>query len=211
MSIYSFTTQPLPNLIFHYFYPMQNSFYEKKFQSIEASQLELGEYEACSFKGINFLNANLSEFKFIECQFENCNLSNAQLHKTSFQDCKFTHSKLLGLHFEECNGFNFSIHFQNCQLNHSSFYQMNLCNSSFQQCSLQGVDFIESKLENGKLLNCDLLNAQFERTNLVGCDLRGCTHLQIHPEFNSIQKAQIFENQLIGFLSHYQLKVDSIH
>jgi hypothetical protein len=57
--------------------------------------------------------------------------------KTAFRDIKFKGCKMLGLNFEDCNEFGLSFNFENCSLNHSSFYKIkvffNWCERTFKQ------------------------------------------------------------------------------
>ena len=108
-----------------------------------------GDYEACSFRGCNFSNADLSGSRFIECSFDECNLSNAQLKKSAFQDVAFRNCKMLGLHFENCNDLGFSVRFENCQLDHCSFYQLRLSKTPFINCKIHEADFSGADLKGG--------------------------------------------------------------
>ena len=92
-------------------------------------QLEAGEYERCTFKNLEISGTDLSHFIFSDCEFINCNLSNCKLKETAFREVEFSDCKLLGLHFEDCKAFLFSIYVENCNLNLSCFFQVNLSKS----------------------------------------------------------------------------------
>ena len=81
------------------------------------------DYEQCTFNNCNFLNLDLSGIAFLECQFIGCDLSLAKLSKTAFRDVRFKDCKLLGLRFENCSDFLFSVHFEGCNLNLSTFFK----------------------------------------------------------------------------------------
>ena len=93
-------------------------FSDKEYNKIdfELSGLEMGEYENCKFVNCNFSKTNLSKIHFDGCEFVGCNLSLAELSQTTLRDIKFTECKLLGLHFENCDQFLFSVSFDNCLL-----------------------------------------------------------------------------------------------
>lgn len=171
--------------------------------------LELATYEDCVFTNCTFTNQHLSGFNFVECRFENCDLSNAQLGNTAFREVTFKGCKMLGLHFEHCNGLIFSAHFTDCQLDFSCFYQRNLKNSSFNACSLKEVDFGEANLSGASITNCDLTNATFDYTNLEKADLRESFNFTIDPENNRIQKAKFTASTLGGLLRKYNLEIES--
>ena len=108
----------------------RDCFFEKMFEKTDFSAVGFasGDYENCVFNNCNFSGIDLSAIKFTESVFNSCNLSMVKLTKTALQDVKFKECKLLGLHFENCNDFLFSIDFDGCNLNFSSFYKKNIKN-----------------------------------------------------------------------------------
>ena len=98
--------------------------------NFEDSPIANGEYENCIFKNCNFSNSNLSGVKFIECQFNECNLSMSKLTGTLFRDVQFKDCKMLGLRFDTCSDFGLSFSFENCTLNHSTFYKKKIKNKN---------------------------------------------------------------------------------
>ena len=129
----------------------QESFEGKNFSK---NPLEKGEYTDCTFRHCDFSNANIAEIRFIETEFIDCNFSNANLRESNFQEVTFTNCKMLGLPFDQCNGFGFSASFENCQLDHSIFYQMNLGRTSFKESRMHGVDLAEADLKGAIIFNC---------------------------------------------------------
>ncbi|KAB1064907.1 pentapeptide repeat-containing protein [Salibacter halophilus] len=170
--------------------------------------LEKAEYEFCTFTNCNFSHTDLSGSKFIECSFTDCNFSNAVLKNASFQDLTFSKCKMLGLHFEDCNKFGFAADLENCQLDHSSFFKMNLSQSTFRNCRLHGSDFTEAELTKTVLTNSDLLNAVFDHTNLELADLRESVNYSIDPEQNKLNGAVFSLSQVGGLLEKYQIKIE---
>ena len=84
------------------------------------------DYECCTFTNCNFASVNLSGLAFSECTFNGCDLSLVKLNKTALRDARFKDSKLLGLRFENCLDFLFSVHFEGCNLNLSTFFKKSL-------------------------------------------------------------------------------------
>jgi len=112
---------------------------ELKQKDYSDKSLALGEYQWCQFINCNFEGTDLSNYRFIDCEFVECNLSNAKLYQTAFQDVKFKTSKLLGLVFEHCNPFSLSFSFEDCMLDHASYYQCKLKKTQFINCRLYEV------------------------------------------------------------------------
>jgi uncharacterized protein YjbI with pentapeptide repeats len=167
-----------------------------------------GDYESCTFKNCNFANVNLSHVKFIDCEFEACNLSSANIYDTGFQDVQFLECKMLGLLFDKADTFGFSITVKDCQLNHASFYKVNLNSSSFEGCNFQQADFSEATLKGITLTTCNFQQAVFDGTNLEQANLKGSKNYRINPEKNQITKAKFNYPDVLGILEHYQIIVE---
>jgi fluoroquinolone resistance protein len=183
---------------------------EKTFESIDLSEnvFPPGEYENCTFVNCIFSQADLTKMSFAECSFTSCNLSMAKLTNTALREITFKDCKLLGLRFENCNPFLFSVDFDNCILNLSSFYKLKLKKTRFIHCSLTEVDFTEADLSGSVFSNCDLSGAIFDHTLLDKADLRTAHHYSIDPELNSIQKAKFSSHGIAGLLRKYNLEIE---
>ena len=101
---------------------------EKVFEKTDFTKdtLTIGDYEGCRFINCNFSNSDLGDVHFIDCKFTGCDMSLVKLIKTAIRDVEFKDCKLIGLHFYSGNNMLFSASFDNCILNFSSFYKMNL-------------------------------------------------------------------------------------
>lgn len=168
-----------------------------------------GEYEDCRFNGFNFSEYDLSEYKFIACTFNACNFSLTKLNKTVFRDAIFKDCKMLGLRFDSCNSFGLSFHFENCQLNHSSFYKTKIKKTVFKNCQLQETDFAEADLTSAVFDNCDLNAAIFDQTILEKADFRSAFHYSIDPELNKIKQAKFSLAGISGLLNKYDLELEN--
>ncbi len=188
----------------------RKSIEDQQFDDINHSEkpLEMAEYENCQFNNCQLSGANLSELFFVDCVLENCDLSNAQLNGTSFKSVRFKNCKLLGLHFDDCNGFLLSFSFESCQLNFSTFYKLKLKNTQFLDCQLKDVDFIEADLTNAVFKRCDLQNAVFENTNLEFTDLRTAFNFSIDPAKNRVRKAKFSSQNIVGLLDAFDITIE---
>ena len=169
--------------------------------------LPTGDYENCAFSNCIFSNTDLSAINFYECKFESCDFSMSKISNTSFKDVTFKNSKLLGLHFDECNDFLLSFEFENCILNFSSFYKLKLKKIKFKDCKIQEVDFTESNLTDAIFNNCDLNGAIFGNTILENADFRTSYSFSIDPEVNRIKKAKFSMAGIAGLLDKYDILI----
>ena len=115
---------------------------------------------------------------------------------------------MLGVQFDHANPFLFQIEVNECQLNISSFYQVNLKNTIFNTCSLKEVDFTEANLTEVKMINCDLTHAIFDRTNLQKADLYSSYNFQIDPTNNTVKGAKFSKEGALGLLAVFNIKIN---
>ncbi len=181
----------------------------KTFEKMDFTEqfLPVGEYEGCRFLNCNFEKSRLSSIKFIECEFVGCNLSLAKLDNTAFGDVIFKDCKMLGLHFEQANPFNFTVRFEKCMLDHTSFYKVKMKGTLFSNSKLVEVDFTETALTNSNFDNCDLQGAKFEHSNLEKTDFRTAVNYSIDPELNMLKKAKFSEAGIRGLLDKYDIEI----
>lgn len=183
---------------------------DKKFESINflKDPLAKEEYENCSFTNCNFSKSDLKDTVFLDCEFISCDLSMAKIGNTAFRGANFKSCKLLGLHFDECNPFLFSVQFADCQLNLSSFYKVKIKKTVFLNCRLHEVEFTQADLTGSSFSNCDLSGTIFENTLLEKVDFRSAFNFSINAEANKIKKAKFNINGLPGLLHHYDIDIE---
>lgn len=194
-----------------YIYAMEEVYeVEKTFDKIDFTQRSLpkGEYEQCRFINCDLSNADLSGINFSACSFSGCNLNMVNLAKTAFRDIKFSDSKMLGLHFGNCNPFGFAVQFDNCILNHSSFYHTKLKKTIFKDCNLREVDFTSCDLSGSTFDNCDLALATFHGSVLEKANFLTAFNYSIDPELNKIKKAKFSQMGIAGLLDRYDIEIE---
>jgi uncharacterized protein YjbI with pentapeptide repeats len=104
------------------------------------------EYENCTFSDCDFSNAVLKSVSFIDCVLKNCNLTMARLKNCQLRNVTFNSCKLLGVNFSNCIDFLFSVNFESCVLDYSSFVRKKMIKTSFLNSSVKNVDFTECDL-----------------------------------------------------------------
>ena len=184
---------------------------DQNFDKLDYTQepLAKGEYENCTFTNCNFEETNLNDIKLMNCDFHDCNWSLAQLNGTVLREVNFKDCKMLGLQFETCNDFGLSFSFENCQLNHSTFFQMYIKKTIFRNCQLREIDFSESNLSNVVFDNCDLAQAIFINTVLDKADFRTAYNYSIDPESNRLKKAKFSILGISGLLDKYDIVIEN--
>lgn len=173
-----------------------------------STPLKKGEYVECTFTHCDFSQSTLAGCKFIECTFIQCNLSVTKLTDTALRNVHFKNCKMLGLRFDECAEFGFSVSFDGCMLNMSSFYKCKLYKTLIANSQLRDVDFTESNLTSSIFDNCDLALAIFERTIIEKADLSTSFNYAFDPENNRIKKAIFTYPGVLGLLMKYDIEID---
>lgn len=171
-------------------------------------ELELANYENCSFQSCVLANGDFSNIKFSDCTFKQCDLSMAVLEKTAFQNVTFIDCKLLGIAFEHCNPLLLAMRFEQCQLNFSSFFEQQLKGTLFKDCQLHEVDFSQANLSKAQFVKCDLQDATFDQTVLEQADFSSAFNYRIDPENNRIKRARFAPSGLAGLLKKYDIVVE---
>lgn len=176
-----------------------------EYKNFLIDKLDKATYENCTFISCDFSTKNLSEFVFSECTFLESNLSNCKILETAFRTVSFKNSKLLGLRWDQCRTLGLQFTFENCQLNHSVFYQLKIPKTKFTNCNLSDIDFAETNLSACQFDNCDFQNAIFEDTNLEYADLSSAVNFNINPTQNRIKKAKFSMQNVKGLLKNFEI------
>ncbi len=184
----------------------ENYIFDVSFTKIDS--LIHKEYEQCSFTNCNFENQDLSGIQFIDCFFTECNLSLVKTNATAFRNVHFTDCKLLGIRFDTCNSFGLSFQFDQCQLNHCSFFNRKITQTIFRDSQLEGVDFSECDLSGALFDNCNLQHAVFDQTQLDKADFRTAYNYSINPEINRMKKTAFSVAGIAGLLDKYDIIIE---
>ncbi len=187
-----------------------NSYIDTEFTQADINdKLKQGEYENCVFKNIVFANLDLSAYKFIDCHFKSCDISHVRMDRTVLNRCEFEGCKIMGTRFDRCENLLLEFRFKDCILDHSTFFQLKIKQTSFIDCSLKGVDFSACDLSSAKFENCNLEHATFDQTNLERADFSTAYNYNLDPAQNKIKKAVFSSDGLIGLLNKYDIKLKS--
>ncbi len=170
--------------------------------------LSAGEYDTCQFENLDLSNQNLSGLQVFDGVFLRCNLSMVEIEGMVLRNVVFRECKLLGVRFDYCNSLGMSVSFENCQMNHSSFYQMELPKTHFKGCEMREVDFVQADFCGSLFENCNLAGAIFNQTILEKADFRSSINYQIHPIENRIRKAKFSYPGVLGLLDSFDIRID---
>jgi fluoroquinolone resistance protein len=166
------------------------------------------EFEGCVFRNCDFSNSDFSQNRFTDCQFIGCNLAMLKLQGSTLNTVTFKECKLTGIHFGECEEFLFTVRFESCLMDYTSFLRRKMPRTHFIDCSLKNALFEQAILTKAVFDNTDLAGAVFERANLSEANLVTAFNYTIDPELNTIRKARFSQSGLAGLLTRYDIRVE---
>jgi len=183
---------------------------DQTFENIDFTKeaLPIGKYDFCRFNGCQLNGLDLSTYAFVESTFHNCDLSLAKITDTIFTDTEFQNCKMLGMHFDTADQFIFTVSFQECRLDNSVFYQMDLRKVKFDNCQLIEVDFSEADCSKIAFDDCEMSKTTFDQTILKGCDFRTAIGYKIDPNHNTIKGAKFSRSGIHGLLTHLGITIE---
>lgn len=182
--------------------------YSESFSHIDLQELNADRnvYENCEFLNCSF--STILNIDFTDCGFINCNLSNVKFNFCGLQNVTFTDCKLMGADFFQSKDFMFSVNFDNCNMDYTSFDKKKMYKSTFRNCRVHGANFTQADLSRSTLFNCDLHDSIFLNTDLSGVDFTTCINFLIDPETNTIKKAKFSRNDLTGLLYRHDIIIE---
>jgi fluoroquinolone resistance protein len=165
------------------------------------------EFQSCTFKKCDLSNMDLSHNKFLDCVFEDCNLSMIALDGSTLNDVAFVNCKMLGVIFSKSLSFLFSVKFEGCILDYSSFMGRKMLKTQFHKSSLKEVTFSQANLTGSSFDGTNLEGAIFNRTDLTAVNFVNAYNYNIEPELNTVKNAIFSSQGLAGLLGSYQIKI----
>ena len=103
--------------------------------------------------------------------------------------------------------FGLELAFDQCNLNHCSFYQLKLKGTPFLNCDMNDVDFTEADLSNSLFHESDLSSAIFEQSNLEKSDFSSAKGFIINPKENKLKQAIFSLEGLPGLLQNIGIQI----
>jgi fluoroquinolone resistance protein len=165
------------------------------------------EFNSCTFKKCDLKDSQYVQCKFIDCVFEDCDLSMMKWDRTTLSNAVFKHCKILGVNFSQCADFLFSVRFESCILDYSSFMGKKMLKTKFMRSSLKETTFTQADLSGSQFDECNLLETVFRQSNLISVNFSTAYNFIIDPELNTINKAIFATHSLPGLLHKYNLQI----
>jgi uncharacterized protein YjbI with pentapeptide repeats len=175
----------------------QSVFEGREFRDLEVQGGHITniEFEGCRFTGCCFLESRFEICHFVDCVFDSCDLGLVVVSGCTFAAVRFRNCQLLGINWTAASwpkvGLLRAIGFENCCLNHSTFFGLSLREMDIIDCQARDVDFAEADLTRANLSGTDLAQSRFLNTNLTETDLELALNYSIAPNQNLLKRTRV--------------------
>jgi fluoroquinolone resistance protein len=167
--------------------------------NLKDRRIDHAEFQNCSFTRCDLSQSVLVACRFDDCHFQACDLSLIKPQNSSFRNSTFLASKLIGINWVMSIA-PFSVDFQDCIINLSSFFGMNLKKRKFINCIAHEVDFSESNMTKANCTTTDFAGSTFFKTNLTTADFSQARNYSIDFRTNTLTKAKFSLPEALSLL-----------
>lgn len=189
---------------------MQDYFFQVEYNSHNYGEEEvnLKEFECCTFNHCDFSLCNFIGVVFIDCTFNDCLFSGAKINHVALRSVTFNRCKMEDVNFAMCDKLIFEVHFKECVLDFSKFYTLKIKGTTFTDCSIVAVDFMATDLTEVLFDNCDLYRSEFAKAIANKANFKTSYNYTIDPTKTKIKKAVFSLNEVKGLLFKHDIVVE---
>ena len=176
-------------------------------EDLPEGRLAPGDYQSCTFQGLDLHGQDLGGLRFMDCAFEQCDLSLCRTEKTALREVRFTGCKLLGWRWDACAPFGLEVSFTDCLMDSGVFADVALKGTVFRTSRLHGCDLSGADLTDVVFDDCDLADAAFEGSKLHGTDFRTAVNYRLDLDTCSVKAPRFGLEGLPGLLARYDIRI----
>lgn len=198
------------NMDYYLISDISKDYYESVIFTSDSDELILlsdVEFYECEFKNIHFFKSQLNHCRFENCRFVNCDLSLSKLDNSQFLEVEFLNSKLAGIDWRKTLK-PFTVKFEECKLNDSIFFGLDLRSAEFLKSEVRHCDFEKCNLSKVSFSESDLLNSKFVNTTLTEADFTYATNYALDPTLNKIKKAKFSQPEVLALLDVFDISIE---
>lgn len=185
----------------------QGDYFEQAFSNLSANTQRFSdiEFEQCQFIDCDFSQSQFSGCRFIECEFINCNLSDLNWNYSSLEEVSFESCKLNSIAWGQVNwpqlALSAPVSFKQCELSHSSFFELHLKALVMTGCLAKDVDFRHAHLAGSDFSDSDFRDSLFQGTDLSKVSFVGAAEFNIDVTNNDVSNAKFERFAALNLLS----------
>ncbi len=168
-------------------------------------------FDRCHFQQCDFSNAQFIDCRFVDCEWVQCNLSSVKITNSSFSETVFAESKMLGINWTQAKWplikIASPIKMYQCNISHSSFFELSLTELTLENCKAHEVDFREADCSQANFTYTDFTNSLFMHTKLIKADFTEAINYTIDVYENDIKKAKFSLPEAVSLLGSLNIEL----
>lgn len=186
---------------------------DESFEKINLSDVMIRSvvFTDCRFAACDFRNSQAENCAFRNCLFENCKLNLWRLSGSVYSGCKFIDCDMSGIDWTAANlpklRLCCPLAFENCRLNHSSFFGLDLSELKARNCLIKETDLRNAILCKAVFQNCDFNNSLFGNTDLREANFTRARNYLINLARNNCQDAEFSLPEALNLLTTSGIKL----
>jgi uncharacterized protein YjbI with pentapeptide repeats len=169
-------------------------------------------FSACAFVRCNFSRAVFQNCRFVDCTLENCILRMTEVPGTTFARVSFKACDLPGVDWSEANWSGWttktgSLHFDDCNLQYSIFFGLELVDLHMTDCNAREANFAEASLVKADFSGTDFSGAIFLRTDLTEASFVNATGYTLSLSDNTTDGTKFSLPEAVRLLHSLDIKL----
>ena len=163
--------------------------------------------EGCVFEDCDFKGVDLRGVRFVDCRFLSCDMTNCGVVDAGFQEVDLVGCKALGVRWDTCNPFLFSLKATDSQLDYGCWVGVDLSRSRFKGGSLREADFTEVNGQGLIMADVDVTGARWERCSLQGAAFSEMRGWVMDLQENEVRGMKVDREALPGLVATWGLEL----
>lgn len=189
-------------------------YYEQKFSELELGSADLhsSQFNDCTFELSKFTEARLTGSRWVDCVFSDCDLSLVDFSNSALSGVRFERCKLVGVNWTladwDLRRLDDRLHFNDCNLSHSTFIGLKLHKLEIIDCQATNLDFRGADLFGVDFSGSDLTGTLFGDTDLRQADFRSARNYSLSPLQNKLKDAAFSLPEAMSLLYQMDIRLE---
>ncbi len=170
----------------------QDMFEDQVFSNLDLQKADLSgkDFVRCTFDKMVLPESTWKGARLEDCVFQRCDLVRMQPSGMSAQGIAFANCRMMGVTWTQM-GVATAIGFEACNLQYSSFVDVNLTGVRFTSCRVLEANFVDCRLVGVDFSDSDMTGSRFEHCDLRNAQAAEAVGLFVDPSTNKVRDLRI--------------------
>lgn len=170
----------------------QDLFEDEVFADLDLLKADLSgkDFVRCTFDKMVLRESIWKGARLEDCVFQRCDLVRMQPSGMSAQGIAFANCRMMGVIWAQM-GVATAMGFEACNLQYSSFVEVNLTGARFKSCRVLEANFVECRLVDVDFADSDMSGSRFEHCDLRNAQGAEAVGLFVDPSNNKVKDLRI--------------------